>query len=112
MGVLLTVDGRECPGCDSPGRFCVGARTEIVTPAGIDTQALINRIATTLDSAGSQAVGWSQSGTFYLDVGLLPRLDERAVTDLLSTTGSALNALGYQADIGTALDITRRILSE
>jgi 3-dehydro-L-gulonate-6-phosphate decarboxylase len=112
MGLLLTVDGRECPGCDSPQRFCVGTRTEIVTPAGIDTQALVSRIAGALDLAGGQAVGWSQPGTFYLDVGLLPRLDERAVTGLLSATGSALNALDYRADLGTALDITRRVLSE
>ncbi len=111
MGLMLTIDGRNCPGCDAPGRFCVGTRAEIVTPAGIDTQTLVNRIATTLDTAGSQVIGWSQPGTFYLDVGSLPRLDERAVTGLLSATGSALNALGFRADIGTALDISRQVLS-
>jgi 3-dehydro-L-gulonate-6-phosphate decarboxylase len=112
MGLLLTVDGRECPGCDSPGRFCVGTRSEIVTPAGIDTQTLVNRIAAMIDPAGGQAVGWSQPGTFYLDVGLLPRLDESTVAGLLSATGSALNALGYRVDASTALEITHRIFSE
>ena len=112
MGLLLTVDGRECPGCDDPGRFCQGTRTEIQVPPGLDSQALVNQIATFLDFAGGQAVGWTQPGTFYLDVGGLPRLNETAVIGLLSITGNALNALGYTVDTNTALNIAHRILNE
>jgi 3-hexulose-6-phosphate synthase len=112
MGLLLTVDGRECPGCDSPGRFCVGPWTEIQVPAGIDGQALVSRIAATLDPAGGQAVGWSQPGTFYLDVKGLPRLNEATVIDLLSKTGSALQALGHPVDAAAALAVAQQVMNE
>ncbi len=112
MGLLLTVDGRACPGCDAPGRFCTGTRTEIVTPPGVDSQALVSRIATMLDPAGGQAVGWAQPGTFYLDVQGLPRLNESAVMGLISTTGAALNALGHAVDTSAALNIAQRVLAE
>jgi 3-dehydro-L-gulonate-6-phosphate decarboxylase len=112
MGLLLTVDGRECPGCDSPGRFCFGPRTEIQVPAGVNVQELVSRIATMLDPAGGQAVGWASPGSFYLDLRGLPRLNDAAVIGLLSTTGSTLNALGYAADTVAALSVAQRILGE
>jgi len=112
MGLQLVVSGTSCPGCDAPDRLCTGSRTEIVTPRSINTQTLVNQIAAMLDPAGGQAVGWSLPETFYLDVGLLPQLDEASVSRLLSVTGSALNALGYRTDIDAALGIVRRVLSE
>ena len=30
MGLSLTIDGRDCPGCNSPARFCLGSRTDIL----------------------------------------------------------------------------------
>jgi hypothetical protein len=112
MGLQLVIDGRECPGCDAPGRFCTGSRTEIAVPAGVDTQVLVSRIATLLDPAGGQAVGWVRPGAFYLDVRGLPRLNEASVSGLLSTTASALGALGYSVDSSAALNVAQRILSE
>ncbi len=112
MGLLLTVDGRDCPGCDAPGRFCYGTRTEIQVPAGVDTQALVRRIASGLDMAGGAAVGWNQPGTFYLDIGGLPRLNEPAVVGLLATTAQALNALGHRVDAGPALRTAQSVFSE
>ena len=112
MGLLLTVDGRDCPGCDAPGRFCHGTRTEIQVPAGINHQTLVNRLAAGLDMAGGATVGWTQPGTFYLDVGGLPRLNERAVIGLLAVTAQALNALGRPVDTASALDIAQRVFNE
>jgi 3-dehydro-L-gulonate-6-phosphate decarboxylase len=112
MGLWLTVDGRDCPGCDAPGRFCTGPRVEIQTPQGIDNQALVNYIASGLDMAGGQAVGWTRPGTFYLDVSGLPSLSEASIAGLLNTTGAALTALGYPASTGTALDSVRRVFNQ
>jgi 3-dehydro-L-gulonate-6-phosphate decarboxylase len=112
MGLLLTVSGLDCPGCDAPGRFCTGGRTEIIAPAGVSEQALVNRIAALLDPAGGQAVGWSQPGTFYLDLDGLPRLNDAAVMGLLSCTGSALQALGFPANTAAALQAAQRVLDE
>ena len=112
MGLLLTVDGRDCPGCDAPGRFCHGTRTEIQVPAGIDSQALVKQIAASLDMAGGEAVGWTQPGIFYLDVSGLSRLNEPDVIGLLAITGQALNALGHGVETGTALNVAQSILNE
>ena len=40
MGLLLTVDGRDCPGCDSPQRFCQGTRTSIHCPPAYNAGSL------------------------------------------------------------------------
>ena len=112
MGLYLTVDGRDCPGCDAPGRFCHGTRTEITVPPGIDSLVLVNQIAASLDTAESGAVGWTQPGTFYLDVGALPRLNTPAVVGLLATTGQALNRLGHGAEIRNALTVAQGVMNE
>jgi 3-dehydro-L-gulonate-6-phosphate decarboxylase len=112
MGLMLTVDGRDCPGCDAPGRFCHGTRTEIQVPDGIDHQVLVNRIAAGLDMAGGATAGWTQPGTFYLDVAGLPRLNEPAVIGLLATTAQALNTLGRHVDTGSVLNIAQSVLNE
>lgn len=111
MGLMLTVDGRECPGCDAPGRFCHGTRTEVILPPGINQQTLVSRIAN-IDAAGGSAVGSTQPGTFYLDVGQLSRVNESSVVGLLAVTGQALNALGHGADTRNALIVAQRIMNE
>lgn len=112
MGLWLTIDGQDCPGCDAPGRFCTGPRVEIQTPQGVDSQALVNRIASGLDMAGGQAVGWAQPGTFYLDVSGLPVQNEASVATLLNQTGTALIALGFPASMGAALESVRRVFNQ
>jgi 3-dehydro-L-gulonate-6-phosphate decarboxylase len=112
MGLYLTVDGRDCPGCDAPGRFCHGTLTEIIAPAGVDSQVLVNQIATNLETADRSAVGWSQPGTFYLDIGALSRLNTPAVVGLLATTGQALNRLGHGVETRNALNVAQSIMNE
>jgi 3-dehydro-L-gulonate-6-phosphate decarboxylase len=85
---------------------------EIQIPQGIDNQVLVNRIASGLDMAGGQAVGWTRPGTFYLDVSGLPSLSEASIAGLLNTTGAALAALGYPASTGAALDSARRVFNQ
>ncbi len=41
MGLLLTIDGRDCPGCDSPERFCTGSLTTIQCPDGVRIDDLV-----------------------------------------------------------------------
>ncbi len=112
MGLLLTVDGRDCPGCDAPGRFCQGTLTEIIVPAGVDGQVLVNQIAAGLDQAESGAVGWSKPGTFYLDIGALPRVNTPAVVGLLATTGQVLNRLGHGVETRNALSVAQSVMNE
>lgn len=112
MGLLLTVDGRECPGCDSPGRFCPTPRTEIAAPASVNSQDLVSRIAATLGPGSRSAVGWSQPGTFFLDVGQLARQDPGQVVELLAATGNALQTLGHPVDTQAGLTVAHNILHD
>jgi 3-hexulose-6-phosphate synthase len=112
MGLHLTVDGKECPGCDAHNRFCTGTRTEIVVPEGVQCPALVQQISTAIDPAGGQAVGWTTPETFYLDVAGLPYLSDASVLNMLSTTGNALVSQGYASDVGSALNVAQTILSE
>ncbi len=112
MGLQLTVDGRDCPGCDAPGRFCHGTVTEIMVPRGIDGQTLVKQISAGLDASDTTAVGWTAPDTFYLDVGALHRLNTPSVVGLLATTGLALNRLGHGVETRNALTVAQGVMNE
>jgi 3-dehydro-L-gulonate-6-phosphate decarboxylase len=118
MGLLLTVDGRECPGCDSRQRFCRGTRTEIALPAGVQADDLVARVG--LEFGRSNAVGRASEGAFFLDSaallgggtdGMTPSA-QNAVIDLLRATGNALRSAGAQVDVNAGLAVADRILRE
>jgi hypothetical protein len=112
MGLLLTVDGRDCPGCNSPQRFCLGSRTDIQIPSGVDGQQFIRHLLAGIEPSESQAVGMGTPGSFYLDVGALTRINESKVLSLLSATSAALQEAGYPANTKAALDVAHNILVE
>lgn len=111
MGLLLTVDGRECPGCNSPQRFCLGTRTDIRLPAGVDSQQFIRQLLTGLGPGSSQAAGIGAPGSFYLDVGALSRLDEQSVLGMLSATSAALQKVGQPVNTRSAMSVAHEILT-
>jgi 3-dehydro-L-gulonate-6-phosphate decarboxylase len=111
MGLLLTIDGRDCPGCNSSQRFCHGTRTDVQLPAGTDSQQFIQQLLSNLGPGRSQAAGLGPPGSFFLDVGALSQLDEQNVLAMLSATGSALQRVGQSANTGAAMTVARDILS-
>jgi 3-dehydro-L-gulonate-6-phosphate decarboxylase len=112
MGMLLTIDGRECPGCDSPGRFCLGLRTDVQVPGGITSQQLVDRITNGLGPTERLVVGSDAPDSFYLDLGRLSQLNNSNVISILSATGNALNQFGIQANAAAGLTAAENILSE
>jgi hypothetical protein len=111
MGLLLTVDGRDCPGCNSPQRFCLGTRTDIRLPAGADGQQFIRQLLTSLGPGSSQAAGLGAPGSFYLDVGALSRIDEHSVLGMLSATSTALQKVGQPVNTSSAMNVAHEILT-
>jgi len=111
MGLLLTIDGRECPGCNSPQRFCHGTRTDVQLPTGIDAQQFIRQLLTNLGPGSSQAAGLGAPGSFYLDVGALFQLSDQKVLGMLSATAAALQRVGHPADTRAAMIVANDILS-
>jgi 3-dehydro-L-gulonate-6-phosphate decarboxylase len=112
MGLSLTVDGRDCPGCNSPQRFCRGSRTDIHIPSGVDQQQFIRQLLASIEPGESQAVGMGGPGSFYLDVGALTRITESKVLNLLSATSATLQKAGYPVNTKAALDVAHNILTE
>lgn len=108
MGLLLTVDGRNCPGCDSARRICQDSRVSIYCPAGIDAASLVQGIERAFGKSG--AYGIESPATFFLDPALLANAAANQVIDLLRSTGTALQQLGYRANLDTAIEVTRQVL--
>lgn len=112
MGLDLTIDGRECPGCNSPARFCQDTRTEVRTPPGIRSEALVELIQSNLGPGEKGTVGINSGDSFYLDVAQLPQVNNNNVLGLLTATSAALHKSGLAADLGAAMTAAQNILSE
>ena len=112
MGLDLTVDGRDCPGCNSPARFCQDTRTDIRTPGGLESQTIVDFIEANLGPGERGSVGVSSPVSFFLDIGKLPQVNQGNVISLLSATSSALHHAGLEADTGAGMTAAQNILSE
>ncbi|HOG46546.1 MAG TPA: orotidine 5'-phosphate decarboxylase [Anaerolineae bacterium] len=108
MGLMLTVDGNGCPGCDSPQRFCWGSRVEVAAPAGVHAGDVVARIA---EGYGhTPAVTRGSNHSFVLDPAQLPHCTPNEVLELLRATGQALRALGCTVDIAAGIAVAESIL--
>lgn len=110
MGLTLTVDGRDCPGCDSPQRFCWGTRVEVAAPAGINAGDIVAKIAQ--DFGRSPAVARGGDRSFVLDPAQLPNTTPNEVLDLLRATGNALRGLGCVVDVPAGVSVADSILRD
>jgi len=97
MGLWLTVDGRDCPGCDSSHRFCQATRTAIYCPPGVKAADVVQGIGRLFGQ--SNAFGTESAQVFFLDPALLSNPSASRVIDLLRATGNALQELGCSADL-------------
>ncbi len=108
MGLLLTIDGRNCPGCDSPQRFCQGTITNIHCPDGVRADDLLPAIAQIFGQ--SRAFGRVSEDAFFLDPAQLTDLSPGRLVDLLIATGNALHQLGGRVDINAGVGAANQIL--
>jgi 3-dehydro-L-gulonate-6-phosphate decarboxylase len=108
MGLLLTVDGRDCPGCDSPERFCQSTRTSIHCPSGVNAGDLVQAIGRFYGQG--DAFGRESSEVFFLDPARIPNLSGSRVIDLLRATGNALQQLGAQVDVSAGVAAADQVL--
>ncbi len=108
MGLALTVDGRDCPGCDSPRRFCWGTLTNVECPAGVNANEIVQRMTQIVGR--SAAFGRVSDGVFFLDAAPLAGAGPSGVVDLLRAAGQALQQLGCQVDVTSGAGVADRIL--
>ncbi len=108
MGLLLTADGRECPGCDSPNRVCWGTRTEVVAPQGTRADDLVSRMGQQFGRSG--AFGKVSDGVIFLDPAQLQSGSVNEVMELLRAACNAARAAGAQVDVSAGLNVADKIL--
>jgi 3-dehydro-L-gulonate-6-phosphate decarboxylase len=101
MGLSLIIDGRECPGCDSPHRFCLGTQTDIQCPGNLKADDVIRGIAQIVHA--DKAFGRISEDTFFIDPTHLSDISRNRVIDLLNATGSALRNLGHPVDVNAGI---------
>ena len=101
MGLWLTVDGRDCPGCDSAQRFCQGTRTGIYCPPGVNATDVVQGVGRLFGQ--SDAFGIESSAAFFLDPALLSNPSASRVIDLLRATGNTLQQLGCSVDLNAGI---------
>jgi len=108
MGLSLTVDGRECPGCDSQRRFCLGTQTDIQCPGNLRSDDVVRGLAQIVTA--NRAFGRVSDNAFFLDPAQLGNLSRNRVIDLLNATGTALRNLGYPVDINAGIKAANQVL--
>ena len=108
MGLSLVVDGRECPGCDSPRRFCLGTQTEIQCPSNLRSDDVVRGLAQVVNANGT--FGRITENAFFLDPAQFSDLSRNRVVELLNATGVALQRLGYPVDINAGIKTANQVL--
>jgi 3-dehydro-L-gulonate-6-phosphate decarboxylase len=108
MGLSLVIDGRECPGCDSPRRFCLGTQTAIQCPGNLRADDVVRGMSQILTLNG--AFGRVSDNAFFLDPAQMSDLSRNRVIDLLNATGTALRNLGYPVDTNAGIKAANQVL--
>jgi 3-dehydro-L-gulonate-6-phosphate decarboxylase len=107
MGLLLVADGRECPGCDSPRRFCLGPQTDIQCPGNLRSTDVVRSLGQIVSANG--AFGPVSESAFFLDPTQLGDLSRNRVIDLLNATGTALRNLGHPVDTSAGIKAANQV---
>lgn len=107
MGLSLVVDGRECPGCDSPRRLCAGTQTDIQCPGNLHATDIVRSLGQIVSANG--VFGQVSENAFFLDPTQLADLSRNRVIDLLNATGTALRNLGYPVDTNAGLKAANQV---
>ena len=108
MGLSLVIDGRECPGCDSHRRLCLGTQTDIQCPNNLRSDDVVRGLAQTVSANG--AFGRVSDSAFFLDPAQLGELSRNRVIDLLNATGAALKQLGCSVDTNAGIKAANQVL--
>ena len=107
MGLSLVVDGRECPGCDSPRRFCLNSQTNIQCPGSLRSADIVRSLGQSVSANG--AFGEVSDNAFFLDPTQLGDLSRNRVIDLLNATGTALRKLGHPVDTNAGIRAANQV---
>ena len=108
MGLTLVADGRDCPGCDSPRRLCLGTQTDIRCPGNLRSDDVVRVLAQISNANG--AFGRVSERVFFLDPAQLGDLSRNRVIELLNATATALQQLGCPVEFSAGIKAANQVL--
>jgi len=111
LGLKLTVDGRNCPGCNSPDRFCKTSRIDVLFPSGVDSWFFTNKIIDNIGAGESGSVGINDGSSFYIDVSALSQINENKILNMLSAVSAALQNVGQSVNQNAAMIVAHDIMT-
>lgn len=112
MGLELVVSGHDCPGCDSPGRFCADTATAIRYPSGIRHEDFARLMHSQYGISIAGTYGPLAGKAFRVGPTGLLQIGRGFTLNLLSCMGMALQQLGFLANVDRALSVADGILAE
>jgi alanine-glyoxylate transaminase/serine-glyoxylate transaminase/serine-pyruvate transaminase len=112
MGLELVVSGHDCPGCDSPGRFCADTVTAIRHPLHIRHEDFAQLMHNQYGISIAGTYGPLAGKAFRVGPTGLMQISPRFTLNLLSCIGMTLQQLGFPANVERGLTVANAILTD
>ena len=111
MGLELVASGHNCPGCDSPGRFCADTVTAIRYPAGIKHEDFARIMHMKYGTSIAGTYGPLANKAFRVGPTGLLQIRRGFTLNLISCMGMAFEDLGLSVDLNRALKTANSLLA-
>ena len=111
MGLELVVSGHNCPGCDSPARFCADTATAIRYPPNVRHEDFAQMMHNQYGMSIAGTYGPLADRAFRVGPTGLLQIRRGFTLNLLSCMGMAFRQLGFPADVDRALAVADGILA-
>lgn len=112
MGLELVSSGHNCPGCDSPRRFCANTATAIRYPPNIRHEDFAQLMHNKYNISIAGTYGPYAGKAFRVGPTGLLQIRREFTLNLLGCMGMAFQHLGFPANVDGALRVADTILSE
>ncbi len=112
MGLDLVVSGHNCPGCNSPDRFCADTATAIRYPSRIRHEDFAQAMHDQYGISIAGTYGPLAGRAFRVGPTGLMQIGRGFTLNLLGCMGMAFQQLGFPVNVDQVLHVADSILSE
>ena len=110
LGLNLFVSCSQCPGCDSPRRFCADTVTVFRYPRGVVHEDFAKIMSQQFGIAIGGGIGKLKGTICRIGPAGLVQILPRNIFALVTSMGLAMRQLGVKVEIQSAIDVVNRIL--
>jgi aspartate aminotransferase-like enzyme len=110
LGLNLFVNCSQCPGCDSPKRFCADTVTVFRYPRGVVHEDFAKIMSQQYGIAIGGGIGKLKGKICRIGPAGLVQILPRNIFALVTSIGLAMRQLGAKVEIQSAIDVVNRVL--